>query len=114
MVTRRLAQCRANRLFGPLVVIVAAATVIATLTPLSCRRSTSRSLLLAIAVNCMIALFAMIIIAVGQMNLAVGVPSAASRRLLCRYDEVWGLPPVPAAIAAFGDRPRRRPAFQRH
>ena len=56
-------------------------------------------LLLAVAVNTLIAFSQMIIIAIGQMNLAVGAIGGLAAISFAGMMQVWGLPPPLAAAA---------------
>ena len=65
--------------FGPLVIVVAAIALIGSLRPAFLAPFNIEILLSAIAVNMVIAMAQMVIIAIGQMNLR-SAPSAASPR----------------------------------
>lgn len=86
--------------FGPLAITALAVAVIGGLNPSFLSPFNIQVLLLAIAVNTLIALSQMIIIAVGQMNLAVGAIGGLAAVCFAGLMQVWGLPPVTAAVAA--------------
>jgi ribose transport system permease protein len=100
MVMRRLGEAAQTDWFGPLIVVIIAVAIIGTFSPTFLSAFNIQILLLAIAVNCMIALSQMIIIAIGQMNLAVGAVGGLCAVCFAGMMQVWGLPPVPAALAA--------------
>lgn len=88
--------------FGPLAVTLLAIAVVSAfngdfLSPLNIQ-----VLLLAIAVNTLIALAQMIIIAIGQMNLAVGAIGGLAAITFAGTMQVWGLPPLVAALVGLG------------
>ena len=87
---------------GPLVVAVLAAVLIGSLNPTFLSSFNIQVLLLAIAVNTMIAFSQMVIIAIGQMNLAVGAIGGLAAISFAGMMEVWGLPAPLAAILALG------------
>ena len=78
--------------FGPLVIVVVAAARSAPAAVLSLPVQ-YRDPLLAIAANTVIALSQMIIIAIGQMNLAVGAIGGLAAISFAGMMQVWGLPP---------------------
>lgn len=86
--------------FGPLMVIVVAVAVVSALNPSFLSPFNIQVLLLAIAVNAMIAFSQMIIIAIGQMNLSVGAIGGLSAIAFAGMMEVWGIPWPIAAILA--------------
>jgi ribose transport system permease protein len=88
--------------FGPLLVVLIASAVIGTLSPAFLSPLNFQVLLLAIAVNTLVAFAQMIIIAIGQMNLSVGAIGGLAAISFAGMMQVWGLPPLPAAIAAVG------------
>ncbi len=88
--------------FGPLVITLVAVTVIGGLSPAFLSSFNIRVLLQAIAVNALIALSQMIIIAIGQMNLSVGAIGGLAAIGFAGMMEVWGLPAPLAAAAALG------------
>ncbi len=88
--------------FGPLAIIVVATIVISAFDPSFLSPFNIQVLLLAAAVNCVIAMSQMIIIAIGQMNLAIGAIGGLSAICFAGMMQVWGLPPAPAAAAALG------------
>jgi ribose transport system permease protein len=85
---------------GPLIVAVLAAMLIGSFSPAFLSSFNIQVLLLAIAVNTMIAYSQMIIIAVGQMNLAVGAIGGLAAVCFAGMMEVWGLPAPLAAVIA--------------
>jgi ribose transport system permease protein len=85
--------------FGPLVVTVLAIAVVSAFNPQFLSPLNIQVLLLAVAVNTLIALAQMIIIAIGQMNLAVGAIGGLAAITFAGTMQVWGMPP--AAAAAF-------------
>jgi ribose transport system permease protein len=87
---------------GPLMVAVLAAALIGSLSPAFLSSFNLQVLLLAIAVNTMIAFSQMIIIAIGQMNLAVGAIGGLAAVSFAGIMEVWGLPAPLAVLAALG------------
>lgn len=87
---------------GPLVVAILAAVLIGSLNPTFLSSFNIQVLLLAIAVNTLIALSQMVIIAIGQMNLAVGAIGGLAAISFAGMMEVWGLPAPLAAILALG------------
>ena len=87
---------------GPLVVAVLAAVLIGSLNPTFLSSFNIQVLLLAVAVNTMIAFSQMVIIAIGQMNLAVGAIGGLAAISFAGMMEVWGLPAPLAAILALG------------
>lgn len=87
---------------GPLVVTILAAVLIGSLNPTFLSSFNIQVLLLAIAVNTLIALSQMVIIAIGQMNLAVGAIGGLAAISFAGMMEVWGLPAPLAAILALG------------
>ncbi len=86
--------------FGPLAVVVLAVVVIGALRPAFLSPFNIQVLLAAIAVNAVIAMAQMVIIAVGQMNLSVGAIGGLAAISFAGMMQVWGLPPLPAAILA--------------
>ena len=85
--------------FGPLAVTLLAIAVVGALAPSFLSPLNIEVLLLAIAVNTLIAFSQMIIIAIGQMNLAVGAIGGLAAISFAGLMQVWGLP-VPLAAAA--------------
>jgi ribose transport system permease protein len=88
--------------FGPLVVVVLATVAMGILRPAFLSQFNIQILLLAVAVNAVIAMAQMIIIAIGQMNLAVGAIGGLAAIAFAGMMQVWGLPPPLAAVAALG------------
>lgn len=85
--------------FGPLAVTVLAVALITALSPSFLSPLNIQVLLLALAINTLIAFSQMIIIAIGQMNLAVGAIGGLAAISFAGLMQVWGVP-VPVAIAA--------------
>lgn len=85
--------------FGPLAVTLLAVVVIGSLSPTFLSPLNIEVLLLAIAVNVLIAFSQMIIIAIGQMNLAVGAIGGLAAISFAGLMQVWAVP-VPLAVAA--------------
>lgn len=94
---RRIAQADA---FGPFVVMVAAIALVGALSPAFLSPLNIQILLLAVAVNALIAFSQMIIIAIGQMNLSVGAIGGLSAIAFAGMMEVWGVPAPLAALLA--------------
>lgn len=88
--------------FGPLVITLAAIAIIGTLSPAFLSSFNIRILMQAIAVNALIALSQMIIIAIGQMNLSVGAIGGLAAISFAGMMQVWGLPAPIAIVAALG------------
>ncbi len=86
--------------FGPFVVTVLAVVVIGAFAPSFLSPLNVEVLLLAIAINTLIALSQMIIIAIGQMNLAVGAIGGLAAISFAGLMQVWGLPVPVAAVVA--------------
>ncbi|HUG60746.1 MAG TPA: ABC transporter permease [Methylomirabilota bacterium] len=88
--------------FGPLVITLLAIAVIGSLSPSFLSTFNIQILLQAIAINALIALSQMIIIAIGQMNLSVGAIGGLAAISFAGMMEVWGLPAPVAVVAALG------------
>ncbi|MBV9634357.1 MAG: ABC transporter permease, partial [Methylobacteriaceae bacterium] len=86
--------------FGPLAIVIVATLVIGSIEPSFLSSFNIQILLLAVAVNCVIAFSQMIIIAVGQMNLSVGAIGGLAAISFAGMMQVWGLPGPLAALAA--------------
>jgi ribose transport system permease protein len=86
--------------FGPLVVTVAAIILIGSLNPAFLSPFNIQILLQAIAINALIALSQMVIIAIGQMSLSVGAIGGLAAISFAGMMQVWGLPAPVAAVAA--------------
>jgi ribose transport system permease protein len=97
-----LARAARTDWFGPLIVVVAAVIVIGALKPAFLTPFNIQVLLSAVAVNALIALSQMIIIGIGQMNLAVGAIGGLAAISFAGMMQVWGLPYPLAAAAALG------------
>lgn len=86
--------------FGPLLITVAAIIIVGWFNPSFVSSFNIQILLLAIAVNALIALSQMIIIAIGQMNLSVGAIGGLAAIAFGGMMEVWHLPwPLAAGFA---------------
>lgn len=83
---------------GLLLVVLAAIAVIAFLRPAFLSSFNIQVLLAALAINALVAMSQMIIIAIGQMNLSVGAIGGLAAISFAGAMEVWGLP-VPLALA---------------
>ncbi len=88
--------------FGPLAIIVLATVVMSAFDPSFLSPFNIQILLLAAAVNSVIAMSQMVIIAIGQMNLSIGAIGGLSAICFAGMMQVWGLPPIAAAAAALG------------
>lgn len=86
--------------FGPLLVTVAAIAIVSFFNPAFLSPFNIQILLLAIAVNAIIAYAQMIIIAIGQMNLSVGAIGGLAAISFSGFMEVWQIPWPIAAIMA--------------
>lgn len=86
--------------FGPLAIIVVASIGITIFDPSFLSPFNIQILLLAAAVNAVIAMSQMIIIAIGQMNLAIGAIGELSAISFAGLMQVWSFPPWLAAAAA--------------
>lgn len=86
--------------FGPLVVTILAMALIRAFSPSFLSTFNIQVLLLAIAINALIAFSQMIIIAIGQMNLSVGAIGGLSAIAFAGMMEVWGVPAPLAALLA--------------
>lgn len=75
--------------FGPLAIVVAAVIVIGALKPAFLTPFNIQVLLSAVAVNAVIALSQMIIIGIGQMNLAVGAIGGLAAISFAGMMQVW-------------------------
>jgi ribose transport system permease protein len=95
-----LTKATATDWFGPLAVVLAAILVIGSIEPSFLSAFNVQVLLSAIAVNMLIALAQMIIIALGQMNLSVGAIGGLVAIAFAGMMEVWGLPAIVALVLA--------------
>ena len=86
--------------FGPFVVTVVAIVLVGSFNPSFLSPFNIQILLLAIAVNALIAFSQMIIIAIGQMNLSVGAIGGLAAISFAGMMQVWGLPAPIAAVLA--------------
>jgi ribose transport system permease protein len=86
--------------FGPLVIIVVASAMISVFDPSFLSPLNIQVLLLATSVNAVIAMSQMIIIAIGQMSLAIGAIGGLCAISFAGLMEVWHVPPLVAAAAA--------------
>lgn len=86
--------------FGPLIVAIAAIIIVGSFNPSFLSPYNIQVLLLAIAVNALVAFSQMIIIGIGQMNLSVGAIGGLAAISFAGMMEVWGLPAPLAAVLA--------------
>ena len=86
--------------FGPLAIIVLASAVVSLFDPSFLSPFNIQILMLAVAVNCVIAMSQMIIVGIGQMNLAIGAIGGLAAIAFAGMMQIWGLPPLLAAFAA--------------
>ncbi|RFC61994.1 ABC transporter permease [Fulvimarina endophytica] len=84
--------------FGPLLACIVAIAIIQSVSPTFLSLANIQVLLLALAVNALIAFSQMIIIAIGQMNLSVGAIGGLAAIAFAGAMEVWGLPAPLAAL----------------
>ncbi len=92
----RLTRAFDNDWIGPALVSLVAVVVISILQPSFLSSFNILVLLSAIAVNMLIALGQLVIIAVGQMNLALGSIGGLVAISFAAMMEIWGLPPLVA------------------
>lgn len=97
MTSSSLSRLSRTDWFGPLLVTLLAIAVIGGFSKGFLSPFNIQILLLAIAVNALIAFSQMIIIAIGQMNLSVGAIGGLAAISFAGSMEVWGLP-VPLAL----------------
>mgnify|MGYP006275819575 CR=1 FL=1 len=97
---KRLSSFLNNDWAGPLLFILIGGGIITALKPSFLSAFNIQILLLAISVNAIIALSQMIIIAIGQMNLAVGAIGGLAAISFAGLMQVFALPPILAAIIA--------------
>jgi ribose transport system permease protein len=88
--------------FGPILIIIVATIVISAFDPSFLSPFNLQILMLAAAVNSVIAMSQMVIIAIGQMNLAIGAIGGLAAISFAGMMQVWGAPPLLAAAAALG------------
>jgi ribose transport system permease protein len=86
--------------FGPLAIIVAASLVITFFDPSFLSPFNIQILLLATSINVVVAMSQMIIIAIGQMNLAIGAIGGLAAVCFAGMMQVWSFPPALAALVA--------------
>ena len=86
--------------FGPLVIIAAASAAITAFAPSFLSPFNIQILLLAASVNVVVAMSQMVIIAIGQMNLAIGAIGGLAAISFAGLMQVWSLPAPLAALAA--------------
>ena len=86
--------------FGPLAIVLAAGAGITAFAPSFLSPFNIQILLLAASVNTVVAMSQMIIIAIGQMNLAIGAIGGLSAVSFAGLMQVWSLPPPLAAACA--------------
>ena len=77
--------------FGPIVIVAVATIVISAFDPSFLSPFNIQVLLLAVAVNSVIAMSQMVIIAIGQMNLAIGAIGGLAAICFAGTMQVWGL-----------------------
>lgn len=86
--------------FGPLLITIAAIALVSWFNPSFLSPFNIQILLLAIAVNAIIAYSQMVIIAIGQMNLSVGAIGGLVAISFSGFMEVWSIPwPIAAVMA---------------
>jgi ribose/xylose/arabinose/galactoside ABC-type transport system permease subunit len=88
-----LSQALRTDWFGPLAIVVAASVGITIFDP-SFLSPFIQILLLAAAVNVVIAMSQMVIIAIGQMNLAIGAIGGLAAISFVGLMQVWSFPPA--------------------
>jgi ribose transport system permease protein len=86
--------------FGPLAIVILASAVITAFAPSFLSPFNIQILLLAASVNVVVAMSQMIIIAIGQMNLAIGAIGGLSAIAFAGLMQVWSFPPLLAAASA--------------
>ena len=86
--------------FGPALVTVLAVALFGALRPAFLSPLNIQVLLLAVAINALVAYSQMIIIAIGQINLSVGAIGGLAAISFAGMMEVWGLPAPLAALLA--------------
>jgi ribose transport system permease protein len=86
--------------FGPLAIIVVASIGITIFDPSFLSPFNIQILLLAASINVVIAMAQMIIIAIGQMNLAIGAIGGLAAISFAGLMQIWSLPPLLAALVA--------------
>ena len=96
----RLQSAVVSDWFGPAMVSLIAVVGIGALNPTFLSPLNLNVLLLAVSINALIAMSQMIIIAIGQMNLAVGAIGGFAAVSFAGLMEVWNVPPPLAAAAA--------------
>ena len=84
--------------FGPLLVTILAAIIVGSLSPSFLSAFNIQVLLLAVAINALVAYSQMIIIAIGQMNLSVGAIGGLAAISFAGMMQVWHMPILPAAL----------------
>ena len=88
--------------FGPLAIVILASVVITAFDPSFLSPFNIQILLLAASVNVVVAMAQMIIIAIGQMNLAIGAIGGFAAVTFAGLMQVWSFPPPLAAACALG------------
>lgn len=88
--------------FGPLAIVIFACVGITSFAPSFLSPFNIQILLLAASVNVVVAMSQMIIIAIGQMNLAIGAIGGLAAVSFAGLMQVWSFPPVLAALCALG------------
>src|ERR1700722_9345273 len=79
--------------FGPLAIIVVASIVVSLFDPSFLSPFNIQILMLAVAVNSVIAMSQMVIVGIGQMNLAIGAIGGLAAIAFAGMMQIWGLPP---------------------
>ena len=95
-----LAQALRTDWFGPFAIVAAATIGITIFDPSFLSPFNIQILLLAAAVNVVVAMSQMVIIAIGQMNLAIGAIGGLAAISFAGLMQVWSFPPTLAAAAA--------------
>ncbi|PZX17078.1 monosaccharide ABC transporter membrane protein (CUT2 family) [Palleronia aestuarii] len=98
----RISQLSRTDWFGPLLATLLAILVVRGFSETFLSPYNIQILLLAIAVNALIAFSQMVIIAIGQMNLSVGAIGGLAAITFAGAMEVWGLPAPLAVMLALG------------
>ena len=96
----RLSRAVRTDWFGPFAIVATASVGITTFDPSFLSPFNIQILLLAAAVNVVIAMSQMVIVAIGQMNLAIGAIGGLAAISFAGLMQVWSFPPVLAAAAA--------------
>jgi ribose transport system permease protein len=94
----RLSRYGRTDWFGPLLVAILTATLVGALSTSFFSAFNIQVLLLAIAINALVAYAQMIIIAIGEMNLSVGAVGGLAAISFAGMMQVWHMPILPAAL----------------